>query len=99
MGDGKVSSIHCSPWRVSGQIGVLIALSPTKGRRCPLNRRLVGSESCVDISERIKSAAFARNPKCRRGAEVTHHKDYSLIIDRGEWTASICILLAYVITA
>jgi hypothetical protein len=30
----------------------------------------------VDILERINSAAFARNPRYRRGAEVKLHKDY-----------------------
>jgi hypothetical protein len=56
-----------------------------------LNRRLVGSESCVDVLERIKSAAFARNPRCRGGVEVKLHKDYPSIIDRGDWTASSCV--------
>jgi hypothetical protein len=63
-----------------------------------LNRRLVGSESCVDVFERIKSPAFARNSRCRRGTEIKLHKYYPLIIDRGDWTASSCVLLAYVIT-
>jgi len=85
--------------RVSGQIDVPIALSPAKGPRCPLNRRLVGSESCVDILGRIKCAAFGRNPRCRGGAEVKLHKDYPSIIGRGDWTASSCIRLAYVIAA
>jgi hypothetical protein len=64
-----------------------------------LNRRLVGSESCVDVLESIKYAAFARNPRCRRGAEVKLRKDFPSIIDRGDWTASNCVLLACVITA
>jgi hypothetical protein len=70
--------------RVSGWIDVPIALSPTKGPRCLLNWGLVGSESCVDVLERIKSAAFARNPRCRRGMAVKLHKDCPLIIDRGD---------------
>jgi hypothetical protein len=73
--------------RVSGQIDVPIDLSPTKGPRCSLKRRLIGSESCVGVLRRIKCAAFARNPKCRRGVEVRLHKDYPSIVDRGDWTA------------
>ena len=64
--------------------------------RCLLNRRLVGSESRVDVSETIKSAAFARNPRCRRGAEVKLHKYY---IGRCDWTACNCVQLICVIAA
>ena len=49
--------------------------------RYSLNRKLVGSESCVDVLERRKCAAFATNPKCRRGAEVKLHKYYPSVID------------------
>jgi hypothetical protein len=85
--------------RVSGQIDLPVALSLAKGPRCPLNRRLLGSESCVDVLERIKCAAFARNLRCRRGAEVKPHKDYLPFDNRGDWSASSCIYLAYIITA
>jgi hypothetical protein len=64
-----------------------------------MNRKLVGSESCVDVLKRIKSAMFARNPWCRKGAEIKLHQDCPSIIDRGDWTASSCVQLAYVITA
>lgn len=65
--------------------------------RCSLNRGLVGSESRVDLLERIKSAAFARNPRCRGGAEVKLHKYYPSVIDRCDWTASNCVRLTCVI--
>ena len=53
--------------------------------RCSLNRGLVGSESCVGVLERIKCAAFARNPRCRGGAEVNLHEYCPSVIDKCDW--------------
>jgi len=93
--------VHAGVWRVGRLVPFIIHLgvklwlvasltfrSPyprQRSPRCSLNRGLVGSESCVGVLERIKCAAFARNPRCRGGAEVNLHEYCFSVIDRCGW--------------
>jgi hypothetical protein len=71
----------------SDLIDLPIALSLANEPSVPTEQEVGWSAIHVEVMERIKCAAFARNPRCWRGAEVKLHKYYPSIIDGCDWTA------------